>query len=96
MFERPYQPGDLVICRIEKFSTHPSPRAKELSPARHGEHYRYAIDKFWVVHETRDDGTLVVRTRRGKLRSVPSDARVHRARWWERLIYRDRFPAPSN
>jgi len=58
-----------------------------------GEGYQYEVDKFWTVREVRDN-ELVVLTRRGKIRAVDiGDPLLHVANWWERLIYRDRFPS---
>lgn len=88
-----YHPGDPVIFRMGKCTTHPGPRAKEVSPAPHGEYYRYVVDKFWVVARVLEDHNLVVRTRRGKEHLVrDSDPRLRRPSWWERLMYKDRFP----
>jgi len=90
--QRQYQPGDWVIYRKTKYSTHPGPRAQHVSPAQHGEKYAYTVDKFWVVSDVLDDGRLVLKTRRGKEHVVDADDHdLHRANWWERLIYRSRF-----
>jgi hypothetical protein len=88
--------GDRVICARPKASPHPGRRAKEVRPAPHGEDYRYMVDKFWRVAQVRADGKVVLRTRRGKRHVLDMDDRLlRRARWWERLIYRSRFPAPA-
>ncbi len=91
---RRFQPGDLVIYTKAKFSTCLGPRAKEISPAEHGDSYSYLVDKFWVVAAPASDGgTLLLRTRRGKTKVVEAaDPNLHRATLWQRLIYRDRFP----
>jgi hypothetical protein len=86
--------GDWIIGLVSKASTCPTRRALNVQPARHGDLYRYDVEKFWLVEEVQDASTLLVRTRRGKrvrvaLKRVP----VRRARWWERLRLRDRFPA---
>ncbi len=63
-----------------------------------GEGYQYEVDKFWTVREVRET-ELVLLTRRGKVRVVDiADPLLHGANWWERIIYRDRFPndAASN
>lgn len=92
MHHAEYQPGDWVIYRKTKFSTHPGPRAQNVNPASGGEQYSYTVDKFWIVAELLADGELLVQTRRGKSHRVPADdPDLHRARWWERLIYRRRF-----
>lgn len=89
-----FQPGDWVIYTKAKFSTRPGPRAKEISPAEHGDNYSYLVDKFWVVAAPETDGsTLLLRTRRGKTKLVEAnDPNLHRATLWQRLFYRNRFP----
>ena len=92
--EREYQPGDWVVYRKTKYSTQPGPRAQNVSPAQGGDKYAYTVDKFWVVAEILNDGRLVLQTRRGKEHVLDaSDYNLHRARWWERLLYRRRFAA---
>ena len=89
-----YHPGDWVIFRKEKHSTSPGPRAENIHAAPKGDDYYYQVDKFWVVAETRADGKVVLRTRRGKTHVVKAnDPHLRRARWWERLLYRNRFPS---
>lgn len=93
MFGRAFHPGDLVIYRKFKHSTRPSPRAKDIDPAPHGEEYNYRIDKYWVVADVLDDRSLVLCTRRGKRHVLPpDDPSLRRASWWERLLYHGRFP----
>ncbi|MEX0703557.1 MAG: hypothetical protein WD069_15790 [Planctomycetales bacterium] len=88
-----FEPGDPVVYRKSKFSTHPGPRAKSVAPAPRGETYSYVVDKFWTVVSVTEDDRLLIRTRRGKEHVVnPSDPNLRRARWWERLLYRHRFP----
>ena len=88
-----FKPGDAVICRMNKVSNHPGPRALDVHPAPHGEEYAYQVDKLWRVAEVRPDGKLVLRTRRGKSRLMDSgDKRLRHAHWWERLLYWNRFP----
>ena len=92
-----YQPGDRVVYVAEKYGPHPGPRAEAVQPETNGEGYSYRVKKFWVVLEVQSD-SLVVRTRRGKQRSVlTSDPRLRPARWWEKLLLASRFPdqAPS-
>jgi hypothetical protein len=90
-----YTSGDLVIYRKTKHSNSPGPRAKEIHPAPRGDDYSYLVDKFWVVDEVRQDGRLVLRTRRGKTHVVdPQDPCLRAARWWEKLLHGNRFPAP--
>ncbi len=86
------KPGDWVVYTKPKYGVAPGPRAKEVSPNRHGEGYSYVVEKFWIVAESLSDGRLKLRTRRGKEHVVRADdSNLRRARWWERWYYRDRF-----
>lgn len=91
------KPGDWVVYRKSKFGVAPGPRAKDVAPVQHGDGYSYLVEKFWVVSERLADGKLRLRTRRGKEHVVRSDdANLRAARWWERLLYRERFQAVEN
>ena len=90
-----FRPGDLVIYRKYKHSASPGPRAKEVAPEAKGEEYSYCVDKFWVVTAV-DQRGVVLATRRGKNHVVDvDDPNLRLARWWERLLFRDRFPGPA-
>jgi len=90
------QPGEWVIYRKTKFSTHPGPRAQNVLPAVNGDEYAYTVDKFWIVAEVRNDGSLLLKTRRGKEHVVPpEDLNLRKANWWERWRHRERFEAIS-
>lgn len=90
---RAFQVGDPVVFRLTKFSTDPGPRAAEVQPAPSGETYSYVVDKFWTVGEVTPEQMLVLVTRRGKQHRVAAnDLRLRVANWWERWIYRNRFP----
>ena len=90
---RSYQVGDWVVFAQRKQSPTPGPRAKSINPSKHGELYSYQVDKFWVVAETRNEHELVLITRRGKTHFLnSSDVRLRKARWWERLFLKERFP----
>lgn len=92
-----FSPGDPVIYRKFKHSSTPGPRAKCVDPAPRGEDYAYSIDKFWVVVELRAENCVLLETRRGKQHVVEStDPNLRHARWWEKLLYRERFPKPAN
>jgi len=68
-----------------------------VNPASSGEQYAYTVDKFWVVAQVLAGGDLLVNTRRGKSHRVSAgDPDLHRARWWERLLYRQRFTSIAN
>ncbi|MEZ6123569.1 MAG: hypothetical protein R3C49_10375 [Planctomycetaceae bacterium] len=87
-----FQPGDLVIYRKTKHSNHPGPRAANVHPASKGETYSYTVDKFWVVEQILDDGTVVATTRRGKRNFLkPDDPLLKRPNLFQRLLYRGRF-----
>lgn len=88
-----YSVGDLVVFRKQKRGVAPSPRAKNVRPAAHGDDYGYDIDKYWLVSGIFPDGQLEVVTRRGKRHKISSnDSRLRPAAWWERWLYRSRFP----
>lgn len=88
-----YKTGDYVIFRVSKCTAHPGPRAREVFPAPHGELYTYDVDKFWVVVGTAGGDEVVLQTRRGKQHRVKVDTpRLRHASWWERILYRSRFP----
>jgi hypothetical protein len=90
-----FKPGDEVIYRVTKRSTHPGPRATEIRPAKHGDSYTYHVEKFWRVKETRDDGSVVLFTRRGKERVMhEDDPNMRRPGLIARLLYAKRFPQP--
>ena len=88
-----FRPGDVVVYRKQKSTVHPGRRARDLEPAPHGDFYSYSVEKFWRVVAVRPDGTLVVRTRRGKQHTVAAgDPNLRSAHWWERLLFWDRLP----
>lgn len=89
-----YKIGDVVIFRIVKRSSHPGRRAAQISPEPRGEDYLYEVDKYWMVSDRRQDGTVVLLTRRGKQHVVQcNNPRLRPAKWWERVLYRNRFPS---
>ena len=88
-----FRPGSPVFDRVSKLSACPGPRARDVQPATKGDTYTYVVDKFWTVADVKDDGKLLLRTRRGKQHVVNvSDPQLRHPRWWERLFYRSRFP----
>lgn len=85
--------GDWVVYQMQKRSVSPGPRATDVHPAGSGDTYSYVVEKYWVVSEVRDDGTLVLQTRRGKTHEVsPDDFRLRKPRWLERWLLSQRFP----
>jgi hypothetical protein len=88
-----FKPGDRIIYRLSKHSSHPTPRAVEIWPEPKGEFYSYDVLKYWVVAKVQSDGRIVAVTRRGKSRTIHGDdPALRRARWWERLLFSSRFP----
>ena len=84
--------GEFVIFSKPKMSTHPSPRAKEIYPAQHGDTYSYIIEKFWKVVQVFDDDTIEIETRRGKRHRVNTNTPLLRkVGVWDRLLFRKRF-----
>lgn len=91
-----FQIGDRVIYRVTKRSWRPGQRAHDVYPEPNGDGYTYAVDKYWVVEATPPDGDIVVRTRRGKIRTVRSDdPNLVRPTWWQSILYAQRFPQPT-
>ena len=88
------QAGDPVVYRVTKHSPVPGPRAKNITPALHGDDDCYQVDKYWVVDRVLASGALLLRTRKGKRRVVRGeDPNLRPASWWESWRHRDRFPA---
>jgi len=86
-------PGDMVVYCKQKSSVHPGPHARDIQPAPRGESYSYSVDKFWRVIGVRHDNTVVVLTRRGKQHTITADdPALRQPHWWERLLFRHRFP----
>jgi hypothetical protein len=84
--------GSRVIYLKQKYSTHPSRKARDVHAAPKGELYDYVIEKCRVVETIRDDGQLVLRTPKGNLQVVrPDEPGLRAATLWERFRYRDRF-----
>ena len=91
-----FRPGDCVIYRKQKLSAHPGRHAQDVRPAANGDTYAYCVPKFYRVVAVQRDHTIVVRTRRGRQRTLAvPDAALRRAHWWERLFFADRFPPPG-
>lgn len=87
-----FQVGDWVVYLKSKRSVHPGPRARDVQPSEKGDGYSYVVEKLWVVVEVCQDGTLVLKTRRGKQHRLPAtDPLLHKASLFQRLRYRTRF-----
>jgi hypothetical protein len=82
-----------VIYRKQKLSVHPGPHAQDIHPAPNGDSYTYCVPKFYRVIAVQADETIIVRTRRGRQRTLAAaDMALRRAHWWERLLFAGRFP----
>lgn len=85
--------GDPIVYHKPKSSTSPGPRARQIYPLEHGEHYHYVVDKFWKVSSVNDDGTIVAVTRTGKTHILTSDdPNIRKPHPIKHLRYRNRFP----
>ena len=92
MWKRTFSRGDWVVYREPKCTLRPGPRAKSVHPAARGDHYYYSVEKFWIVDEIRNNGELVLVTRKGKKRvKTATDPQLRRASFWDRIRYRERF-----
>ena len=53
----------------------------------------YIVQHFMTVQETSKKGTVVLVTNDGRMHvTLNTNPNLRRARWWEKLLYRDRFP----
>ncbi len=87
-----WQAGDWAVYRKHKSSTSPGHRAQLVNPASSGETYRYTVEKYWIVDRVLANGSLVLRTRRGKRHVITADDyNLRRPNWFERLFLRKRF-----
>ena len=87
-----FKSGDCVIYRKPKFSAQPGAHAQDIHPAPHGDSYSYSVRKFYRVIGVLAQ-EVVVRTKRGRRRTLATaDPALRRAHWWERLLFRHRFP----
>ncbi len=94
MAMRNAQVGDKVVFAKDKFSTVPGKRAKEVAATPKGDNYSYIVEKYWLVKEVHESGSLLLLTRRGKEHTVAADdPRLRRANWIEKILYRKRFPS---
>jgi hypothetical protein len=92
MWWRSFKPGEFVVFRRMKYTTHPGRRAQDVQATPHGDLYSYYVEKSWIVESVQADGKLLLKTRRGKTHVVdPSDPNLRHASLWDRLRYRKRF-----
>lgn len=91
-----FQVHDRIVYRKTKTSVHPGQNARLIAPASNGDEYSYCVDKFWVVVSIFDDGTLLAKTRRGKLHRLNADdPNLRHATLLESLLEGSRFPSPT-
>ncbi len=91
-----FRPGEAIIYRVTKRSTHPGPRATEVRPAKRGDSYTYHVEKYWRVKETTNDGKVVLVTRRGKERVCSEDdPNMRRPGLIARWLHANRFPSEA-
>lgn len=96
MKARRFQVDDRIVYRKTKNSVHPGQNARLIAPATNGDEYSYCVDKFWVVASVFPDGTLLAKTRRGKLHRLnPNDPNLRHATFLEVFFDRSRFPSLS-
>lgn len=94
MSKRDFHEGDWVIYRKQKSSASPGPRAEMLAPTTKGETYHYVVEKYWIVNQIQEDGSVQIRTRKGKRHTVePDDPRLYKPSWWQRWLLAPRFRA---
>lgn len=97
MKARRFQVEDRIVYRKTKCSVHPGQNARLVAPASNGDEYSYCVDKFWVVVSVFPDGTLLAKTRRGKLHRLnPDDPNLRHATLLESFFDRARFPSPAS
>lgn len=92
MKARQFKPGDRVIYRKSKRTTHPGRRAQGVRASVKGDDYYYFVEKVWVVRQVRASGQLLLETRRGKTHVIDqSDPNLRHPTLWQRLRDRSRF-----
>lgn len=93
MKSRRFQVDDRIVYRKTKNSVRPGQNARLIAPATNGDGYSYCVDKFWVVASVLPDGTLLARTRRGKIHRLNSgDPNLRHATFLETFFDGVRFP----
>ena len=90
---RGFKRGDLLIYKKQKHSDHPGPRAHNTAASVQDGVFSYVVDKYWIVVEVYDDGTLEAQTRTGKRHRISADdPNLRLATWWQRIWHRSRYP----
>ena len=87
-----FKPGDYVVYRKLKHTTHPGRRARAIRAASNGDHYSYVVDKFWLVLDVLEDGRLRLQTPGGKTHLIDrKDVNLRRANLLDRILNSNRF-----
>lgn len=87
-----FKPGDWVVYRKTKRGPAPGPRARHVTAAHKGDNYGYTVDKYWVVEDALADGTVLLKTRRGKQNRLSADdPALRKAGVLTRWMHRSRF-----
>lgn len=85
--------GDRVVYAKDKHSGSPGQRAQDVSASAKGDGYTYIVEKYWIIKQIREDGSLILQTRRGKEHVIsPNDPSLRAASFWEKLFLGKRFP----
>ena len=86
--------GDKVVYAKDKHSGSPGQRAQDVTASPKGDGYSYIVEKYWIVKEIKEDGRLLLKTRRGKEHLIEADdPSLRAASLWERVFLARRFPA---
>lgn len=87
-----FKRGDLLIYKKQKHSDHPGPRAHSTAASVQDGVFSYVVDKYWIVVDVCEDGTLEVQTRGGKRHRLHADdPNLRHATWWQRIWNRSRY-----
>ncbi|MEI8341437.1 MAG: hypothetical protein WCH43_07895 [Verrucomicrobiota bacterium] len=87
------EPGDVIVYRKQKASTHPGTRAYAIHASAGGDIYSYFVDKYWTVADISGNGQIVAVTRTQKHHFIPlDDPNLRKARLTERLRHSRRWP----
>lgn len=90
--DQQFKAGDWVVYRKTKQGPAPGPRARHVTASHKGDNYGYTVDKYWVVEDLLADGTVLLKTRRGKQNRLDSDdPALRKAGLLTRWMYRSRF-----
>jgi hypothetical protein len=88
-----FKVGDKVVYAKDKHSGSPGQRAQDVSASPKGDGYSYIVEKYWIVKDVREDGHLLLKTRRGKEHLISTDdPSLRSASIWERMFLASRFP----